>query len=58
MEILFVILPVALLISVLFLVSFIYNVKKGQYDDLDTPAYRILLEDKKINNKLNEEESL
>lgn len=53
MEIVIVILPFALLISVGFVVSFIYAAKNGQYDDLDTPAYRVLIEDEKINNSNN-----
>jgi cbb3-type cytochrome oxidase maturation protein len=31
---------------VIFLGAFIWSVKNGQLDDLETPAYRILLDDK------------
>jgi len=50
MEVLFVILPFALLISIIFVLSFVMSVRDGQYDDLETPAYRILLDEKKQNN--------
>lgn len=45
MEVLFLILPMALVISLGFVLCFIYAVKNGQYDDLETPAFRILLDD-------------
>ena len=38
-------LPLALLLGGGFLVSFIVMARNGQYDDLETPAYRILLDD-------------
>jgi cbb3-type cytochrome oxidase maturation protein len=37
--------PLALALGGFFLTSFILMVRKGQYDDLETPAHRILLED-------------
>lgn len=48
MEILYLILPLALLMALIFVIAFIYAVKKGQYDDLETPSHRILFDDKKI----------
>ena len=48
MNVLILILPLALLIASIFLVGFILSVKSGQFDDLDTPAYRMLLNDEKI----------
>jgi cbb3-type cytochrome oxidase maturation protein len=41
----------ALLIALLFLIGFYFAVKNGQYDDLDTPSHRIL-----INDNYNEDE--
>lgn len=49
MEILIVLLPLAILMGGAFVLSFIWSVKKGQYDDLETPRFRMLLED--INKK-------
>jgi cbb3-type cytochrome oxidase maturation protein len=47
MDILFLIIPFALLIATIFVVSFIIAVKKGQFDDLDTPSHRMLIDDDK-----------
>lgn len=38
-------LPTALLLGVAFLVAFIRGAARGEYDDLETPAHRILLPD-------------
>jgi len=38
-------LPFALLLALIFLAAFIWSVKSGQMDDLDTPAHRIFGED-------------
>jgi cbb3-type cytochrome oxidase maturation protein len=38
-------LPVMLLIGVLLLVFFIWAVKSGQYEDLETQKYRIFFEE-------------
>jgi len=42
MTVLFVVLPLAIVIAALFLAAFIISVWRGQYDDLDTPAVRML----------------
>lgn len=49
MNVLIFLIPLALLLGVAFTVIFIWAVKNGQYDDLDTPATRILFDD--INKK-------
>lgn len=46
MEILVVLLPLAIFMGLAFVLAFIWSVKKGQYDDLETPRYRMLLEEK------------
>lgn len=50
MDILFFMVPAAILIAVVFVVAFIWATKKGQYDDLETPAHKILIEDEKVKN--------
>ena len=45
MEIIVVLLPLALGLGLVFLGFFLWAVKKGQYDDVETPKYRMLLED-------------
>lgn len=48
MEIIVVLLPLALLLGVTFIFAFIWSARKGQYDDLETPKFRMLLDDQKI----------
>lgn len=50
MSAIYLMLPIALLLGLGFLVAFVRAAFQGQYDDLDTPAHRILLEDKISNN--------
>jgi cbb3-type cytochrome oxidase maturation protein len=45
MSILFFLIPISLALAVCFVIGFVWSVKSGQYDDLDTPAYRILLDE-------------
>lgn len=47
MEMIWIMLPLSILLGTVFLALFILTLKSGQYDDLDTPAYRVLLEDDK-----------
>jgi cbb3-type cytochrome oxidase maturation protein len=37
--------PVTLLLVIVFVVAFVYAVRRDQFDDLVTPAHRILLDD-------------
>ena len=45
METIFVLLPLALLIAAIAVGFFIWAAKTGQFDDLETPAIRILFDD-------------
>jgi cbb3-type cytochrome oxidase maturation protein len=45
MELILVLLPLALLFAGLAVALFIWAVRKGQFDDLETPAMRILFDD-------------
>lgn len=47
MNIIHLLVPLALMLGGTFLAAFIFTVKSGQYDDLETPAHRVLLEDEK-----------
>ena len=51
MNIIYLLLPLALLLSGGFVLTFVWATKKGQYKDLDTPANRMLLDDEPINQK-------
>jgi len=45
MEAIFVLLPLALLIAAIAVCFFIWAARTGQFDDLETPALRILFDD-------------
>lgn len=49
MEVITILIPLALLLALFFIIGFIWMTAKGQYDDLETPAMRMLLEEKNIN---------
>ncbi len=42
MEVLYIMIPVTFLLSGGALLACVWSIKKGQYDDLDTPPMRIL----------------
>ena len=45
MSVIYILLPLAVILASIALWAFIRAVKAGQFDDLDTPAHRILHED-------------
>ena len=45
MSVIYLLLPLALLIAGVMLGFFIWAVRSGQFDDLDTPAMRVLFND-------------
>jgi cbb3-type cytochrome oxidase maturation protein len=45
MNILAFLIPIALALGSAFVVAFVVAARKGQYDDLETPAHRILFDD-------------
>ena len=45
MSVVYIALPVALLLAAVGLVAFIWSVRSGQFDDLTTPAVRMLTDD-------------
>ncbi|MCX6227667.1 MAG: cbb3-type cytochrome oxidase assembly protein CcoS [Bacteroidia bacterium] len=45
MNIMFLLIGVSLLAAMIFLILFIWAVKRGQYDDTYTPSVRILFDD-------------
>jgi len=48
MNILLVLIPISVLIAGFFVALFILSSRDGQYDDLETPAFRMLSDDKPI----------
>jgi cbb3-type cytochrome oxidase maturation protein len=55
MEIIVVLLPLALLLGAFFIFAFIWSAKKGQYDDLETPRFRMLLDDQILSKSTSQE---
>lgn len=45
MSVLFIVLPVAFVLAAIGVGGFFWAVRKGQYDDLDTPQIRALFDD-------------
>ena len=53
MEIIPFLIPLALILAGFFIGGFIWMTMKGQYDDLETPSHRMLLDETNINNNKN-----
>lgn len=49
MSVLFIALPIAILLGALGMLACVLCIRSGQYDDLDSPPIRILLDDRKKN---------
>lgn len=45
MTVLYIALPIALVVSIMFVIAFVFCVRSGQFDDLETPPRRILFDD-------------
>jgi cbb3-type cytochrome oxidase maturation protein len=45
MGILYLLIPLTVIIMIIAIWGFIWAIKNGQFDDLDGPAYRILMDD-------------
>ena len=56
MSVLYIAIPVALIISATAIIAFAKQVQDGQYDDLETPAHRILFDDERT-SKSNQDDT-
>lgn len=45
MELVFFLLPLSLLLATLAVVAFVWATRSGQFDDLETPAQRMLIDE-------------
>ena len=45
MTILYLLIPLAVVLMVVAIVFFVWTVKSGQYEDMEGPAFRILMDD-------------
>ena len=52
MEVMIILLPLALGLGLFFVIAFVWMVRIDQYEDLETPKYRMLLEDQNINKNV------
>lgn len=51
MDIIYLLLPVALIILIIIIVVFLWAVKSDQFEDLEGPAHRILMDDDTVDKK-------
>ena len=51
MNAIYIMLPVTLLLALAFLIAYIWSVRSGQFEDTETPAMRILPDDKPLSPK-------
>jgi len=51
MNIFYLLIGVSLFAALIFLGAFIWAVKTGQFDDIDTPSIRILFDDDAVGNE-------
>lgn len=45
MDILYLLIPLGLVVMAIAIAAFLWAIKSGQYDDLEGPAHRILMDD-------------
>ncbi len=58
MEIMYLLVPVSVLLVFFVGLAFWWSLKSGQYDDLEGPGYRILMDKDKIENGAGNEERM
>jgi len=54
MEVIFILIAVSLVVAILFLFLFLRSAQMNQFDDLETPAMRILFDEKTDKTTQNE----
>jgi cbb3-type cytochrome oxidase maturation protein len=55
MNIFYLLIGASLVVALIFLALFIWSVKSGQFDDNETPPYRILFDDDEIKEEQEKE---
>ena len=51
MEILYILIPIAILLVIAMIAGFLWAVKSGQFDDLEGPAHRILMDKDEVQKR-------
>ena len=54
MQIIVILIAISIALALIFLISFLWATKTGQYEDNYGPAWRILFDDEENNQKVNE----
>ena len=54
MSVLYIAIPVALVVALIAVIAFVVQVRNGQYDDLETPAHRMLFDDVDKSERLDQ----
>ena len=57
MSVIYLVIPIALVLAAAGLGAFLWAVRKGQFDDLDTPAVRMLFDDDDESDGTDKEEA-
>jgi cbb3-type cytochrome oxidase maturation protein len=55
MSIVVILLPASILLALVFLGAYLWSVRSGQFDDLHTPALRILTDDQEQDSEQKEQ---
>ena len=55
MSVLWIVIPIALFLAAVGVYAFIWSVRTGQMDDLETPATRILFDDDEVDSVRQDE---
>lgn len=55
MGVLYILIPLALILGGIALVAFLSALKKGQFEDLETPAWRAIFDDKAVSREKADE---
>ena len=58
MEIIFVLLPITLLLALIGVGAYFWSVRSGQFDDLDTPALKPLIDAEQVASDKKSDEAL
>ena len=59
MDILYLLIPLAILLALGMILVFVWSIRSGQFDDLEGPAHRILMDDDRpqVNNTDDKDKS-
>ncbi|GAB4370243.1 MAG: hypothetical protein Kow0062_04770 [Acidobacteriota bacterium] len=56
MNVVYIVLPASVLLALIGVVLFVVAVRRGQFDDLDTPALRMLVDDEPVDDAERDDE--